>query len=111
MNWIKIIVASIFEVGWVIGLNHADSWWQWALTLIAIYVSFYLLIVASMELPVGTSYAVFVGLGATGVAITDFLLFGQPFTIWNLVFIAVLLAGVIGLKMVTSEERIEEAEE
>lgn len=111
MNWIKIIIASIFEVGWVIGITHADSWWQWVLTVIAIYVSFYLLIVASMELPVGTSYAVFVGLGATGVAISDFLFFGQPFTIWNIVFIAVLLIGVIGLKMVTSEERVEGAEQ
>ena len=65
MNWIKIIIATFFEVGWVIGLTHASSWWEWLFTMIAIFVSFYLLVDASKVLPVGSAYAVFVGLGTT----------------------------------------------
>lgn len=65
MNWIKIIIATFFEVGWVIGLTHASSWWEWLFTMIAIFVSFYLLVDASKVLPGGTTYAVFVGLGTT----------------------------------------------
>ncbi|MFD2830462.1 DMT family transporter [Corticicoccus populi] len=101
MNWIKIIIAAVFEVMWVIGITHSSEWWQWLLTLTAIYVSFYLLINASMYLPVGTSYAVFVGLGATGVALSDFILFDAEFTIGKGILIAVLLISVIGLKLVT----------
>ena len=64
MNWIKIIIGAIFEVG-LVGLTHANNTFEWILTVIAIVVSFYLLINASKYLPVGTSYAVYVGLGAT----------------------------------------------
>lgn len=101
MNWIKIIIAAVFEVAWVIGITHSENWWQWALTVVAIYVSFYLLINASMALPVGTSYAVFVGLGATGVALSDFMLFDAPYSTGKIILIALLLLSVIGLKLVT----------
>lgn len=104
MNWTKIIIAAIFEVMWVIGITHSSNWWQWGITLVAIYISFYLLIRASMELPVGTSYAVFVGLGATGVTLSDFLLFDEPFNIGKIILIAILLFSVIGLKLVTGKD-------
>lgn len=101
MNWIKIIIATFFEVGWVIGLTHASSLMEWFFTLIAIFVSFYLLIDASKTLPVGTSYAVFVGLGTTWVTLFDFLFFGEPFNFMKIMLIITLLAGVISLKLVT----------
>ncbi|PTH23613.1 QacE family quaternary ammonium compound efflux SMR transporter [Staphylococcus arlettae] len=104
MNWLKIIIAAIFEVGWAVGLTHASTTLEWLLTIIAIIVSFYLLINASQYLPVGTSYAVFVGLGTTGVTILDFVVFGQPLIIGKIVLIFALLAGVIGLKLVTPSE-------
>lgn len=101
MNWIKIIIASIFEVGWVVGLTHATTGLEWMLTLIAIFLSFYLLIDASKMLPVGTSYAVFVGLGTTGVTIFDFAFFGQEVNYGKIILILTLLLGVICLKLVT----------
>lgn len=101
MNWIKIIVAAIFEVGWVVGLTHASTSFEWVLTIIAIFLSFYLLIDASKMLPVGTSYAVFVGLGTTGVTLFDFVFFGQEVNYGKIILILTLLAGVICLKLVT----------
>ena len=82
MNWIKIVIAAMFEVGWVVGLTHASSVIEWILTAIAIVLSFYLLINASKSLPVGTAYAVFVGLGTTGVTIFDVLVFAW-FEYWK----------------------------
>ncbi|WP_210137532.1 multidrug efflux SMR transporter [Staphylococcus sp. GDH8C109P] len=104
MNWLKIVIAAIFEVGWVIGLTHALSIFEWILTVIAMFLSFYLLIEASKVLPVGTSYAVFVGLGTTGVTLFDFIFFGQPFNPGKIVLIITLLLGVISLKLVTTNE-------
>ena len=95
MNWIKIIIATFFEVGWVIGLTHASSWWEWLFTMIAIFVSFYLLVDASKVLPVGSAYAVFVGLGTTWVTLFDFLFFGEPFNVMKIMLIVILLAAII----------------
>jgi paired small multidrug resistance pump len=66
MNWLKIVIAALFEVGWVVGLTHASNTIEWLGTVIAIFLSFYLLIQASKVLPAGTTYAIFVGLGTTG---------------------------------------------
>lgn len=104
MNWIKIIVAAIFEMCWVIGLAHADNWYEWILTVISVSISFYLLLNASKYLPVGTSYAVFVGLGATLVTISDVVLFNEPLGMEKIVLISILIIGVIGLKIATPEE-------
>ncbi|WP_414049923.1 DMT family transporter [Macrococcus animalis] len=104
MNWIKIIIAAIFEMCWVIGLAHADVWYEWLLTVISVSISFYLLLNASKYLPVGTSYAVFVGLGATLVTIADVVFFHVPLGVEKIVLISILIIGVIGLKMATPEE-------
>lgn len=105
MNWLKIIVAAVFEVVWVIGLTHSTNIVEWLTTLIAIFLSFYLLIQASKVLPVGTTYAIFVGLGTTGVTLSDFFIFGQTIYIEKIVLIFILLAGVVGLKLATSNEK------
>ncbi|WP_203247304.1 DMT family transporter [Sporosarcina beigongshangi] len=102
-NWVKVIIAAFFEVFWVIGLKHADDFWTWTGTVIAIIVSFYLMIMAGKELPVGTVYAVFVGLGTAGTVFSDILFFGEPFQLAKVLLILVLLAGVIGLKLVTKD--------
>lgn len=107
-RWWKILVAAVFEVGWVIGLKHADGALQWIGTAVAIYVSFYLLIIAGRTLPVGTAYAVFVGLGAAGTVIAEVILFDVPVNPAKLVLIATLLAGVVGLKFVTDQGGEEE---
>ncbi|KGX90943.1 multidrug resistance protein SMR [Pontibacillus halophilus JSM 076056 = DSM 19796] len=102
--WWMVIIASLFEVSWVIGLKHADSVLDWSGTILAVVFSFYLLLKTGEKLPVGTAYAVFVGLGTTGTVLSESILFGQPFEIGKLVLIAILLFGVIGLKIVTEDK-------
>ncbi|MBO0471173.1 multidrug efflux SMR transporter [Enterococcus sp. DIV0242_7C1] len=103
-DWIKLIVGAFFEVLWVIGMKHSSNWWQLLLTGIFIFISFYALIKAGETLPVGTAYAVFVGLGTAGTVISGILFFGEEFKISKILLIIVLLAGVMGLKFVTGEK-------
>ncbi|MFK5707509.1 DMT family transporter [Lysinibacillus boronitolerans] len=109
-DWIKVIVAAFFEVFWVIGLKHANDFLTWTGTVIAIIISFYLMIMAGKKLPVGTVYAVFVGLGTAGTVFSEILLFGEPFKVEKLLLILLLLIGVIGLKLVT-KDKVREGDE
>ncbi|MET3682745.1 paired small multidrug resistance pump [Alkalibacillus flavidus] len=103
IHWLKVVAGAFFEVFWVIGLSYADSLLTWSGTIIAIFLSFLFLILAAKHLPVGTVYAVFAGLGTAGTVIVDMVFFGEPFQLLKLVFIAVLVTGIIGLKFVTEE--------
>ena len=103
-DWMKVFVAAFFEVFWVIGLKHAEDFWTWTGTVIAIFISFYLMIMAGRKLPVGTVYAVFVGLGTAGTVFSEILFFGEPFKVDKALLILFLLAGVIGLKLVTTDK-------
>ena len=111
LDWFKVFIAALFEVLWVIGLKHADSILEWLGTVLAIVISFYGLIASGRRLPVGTVYAVFVGLGTAGTTAVDILVFGEPFKFEKIIFIALLLAGVIGLKMVTDKTDAKEGAE
>lgn len=102
-EWNIVFLAGLFEIGWVVGLKHADSLVTWIGTAIAIYVSMHLLIVASKKLPVGTTYAVFTGIGTAGTVILDIVLFQEPFSLSKVLLIALLLGGVFGLKTITKE--------
>lgn len=103
-NWIKLFVAAILEVGWVIGLAHAYDFFTWSATAILILLSNYLMITVAQKLPTGTVYAVFVGLGAGGTVFAEILFFGEPFKLAKIFLIAVLLLGVVGLKSITDTE-------
>lgn len=103
-GWLKVIIAAVFEVVWVIGLKHADGFGEWAITVVAIGISFSVMINAGRKLPVGTVYAIFVGLGTAGTVLSEIVLFNEPFKVEKLALVSVLLAGVIGLKLVTSDE-------
>jgi paired small multidrug resistance pump len=107
-EWAKVLIAAFFEVFWVIGLKHADDLWSWIGTIISIAISFYGLIMAGKKLPVGTVYAVFVGLGTAGTVAAEILFFGEPFKVVKLLLILLLLLGVIGLKLVSNEDVEEE---
>ena len=109
-DWIKVFIAAFFEVSWVIGLKHADSLWDWVGTCIAIFISFYLMIMAGQKLPVGTVYAVFVGMGTAGTVLADIIFFGEPFELKKIILILILVAGVVGLKLVTKDQQEEGAE-
>lgn len=102
-NWIKVLIAAFLEIIWVIGLTQAYDFWTWTWTIIAIIVSNYLMITAAQVLPAGTVYAIFVGLGTAGTVISEILFFGEPFHWGKIILILILLAGVIGLKLVTDD--------
>jgi paired small multidrug resistance pump len=108
-EWVKVFIAAFFEVFWVIGLKHADSIWEWIGTIISIMISFYVLIAAGKKLPVGTVYAVFVGLGTAGTVVSELLFFDEPFKLAKLLLIFILLVGVVGLKLVTNDNEEEGA--
>ena len=106
-TWISVVIAAFFEVGWVIGLKHADGVLEWGGTIIAIIVSFYLMIMAGRDIAVGTVYAVFVGLGTAGTVLADILLFDAPVIPAKLALIILLLSGVISLKMLSNQQEEE----
>ena len=103
-NWIKLFIGAFFEVFWLIGLKHANGFWTWTGTVVAIMISFYAIISAGRKLPVGTVYAVFVGLGTAGTVLSGIIFFGEPFKIEKIILTLLLLAGVMGLKLVTKDE-------
>jgi len=96
--WGLLALAGLCEVGWAAGLKHANTAAEWLLTAAAIALSFWGLLAASNKLPVGTVYAVFTGIGAAGTVLAESLFFGLPFSAAKLGFIALLIAGIAGLK-------------
>ena len=103
MQWFKVILAGIIEILWVTGLNSADSFLSWTGTIIILILSFYLVISACKALPVGTVYAVFVGIGAIGTVLVDMIIFGDHFNIMKIALVILLVIGIIGLKLTTEE--------
>lgn len=105
MWWFLVVVAALFEVGWATGLKYAHDALSWAFTVVAIIVSFGILIIASTRLPTATVYAVFVGLGTLGTVAVDIFIFGADMNIGVIFFILLLLVGVLGLKSVTDKKK------
>ena len=102
MPWILLVLAGLFEVGWAIGLKYTDGFtrfWPTVGTLAAMVISLGLLGVAMKSLPVGTSYAVWVGVGAVGTAILGIVLLGEPANAGRLVSLGLIVAGIVGLKL------------
>lgn len=104
MAWALLVVAGLLEVGWAIGLKYTEGFtrlWPSVFTVASIVGSVVLLGVAMKSLPVGTSYAVWVGIGAVGTAILGIVLFAEPATAGRLLSLGLILAGIIGLKLAT----------
>ena len=102
MAWLLLVIAGLFEVGWAIGLKYTEGFtrfWPSAATLTAMTLSVVLLGLAMKSLPVGTSYAIWVGVGAVGTAIMGMVLFGEPATAGRLVSLGLIVAGIVGLKL------------
>lgn len=99
LGWMKIILAVICELVWVTGLKYASMPWEWGLVAIALCAGTYFLITAANTLPVGTAYAVFVGLGSLGTVLVELLVFNVVPGFMQIVFIVILISGVIGLKL------------
>lgn len=111
MAWILLIVAGLLEIGWAIGLKYTHGFtklWPSVLTIAGIVTSMYLLSVAARTLPIGTAYAVWVGIGAAGTAILGMVLLGEPANAARIGFLALLVVAIIGLKFTaqaTSEQQ------
>ena len=104
MAWILLNIAGLLEVGWAIGLKYTEGFtrlWPSFFTLASMVLSVVLLGVAMKSLPVGTSYAVWVGIGAIGTALLGIVLFAEPATAGRLASLALILAGLLGLKLAT----------
>jgi len=104
MAWVLLVLAGLFEVGWAIGLKYTDGFtrpWPTVATALAMLISLGLLGVAMKSLPVGTSYAIWVGVGAVGTAILVIVLFGEPASVGRVVSLGLIVAGIAGLKLAT----------
>ncbi len=104
MAWVLLLVAGLFEVGWAIGLKYTEGFtkfWPSVLTLSAMTASVVLLAIAMKSLPVGTSYAVWVGVGAVGTALLGIILFGESAHMGRLVSLGLIVVGIVGLKWFT----------
>lgn len=103
MAWVYLFIAGLFEIGWAIGLKYTQGFTRLvptALTLASMVVSLGLLGLALRSLPVGTAYAVWTGIGTVGTAALGIILFGEAATALRLACIGLIVAGIIGLKLV-----------
>lgn len=102
MSWILLFVAGLFEIGWAIGLKYTEGFTRpvpTVLTVVSMIVSMGLLGLALKTLPVGTAYAIWTGIGTVGTALLGIWLLGEPATAVRLACIALIVSGIIGLKL------------
>jgi len=102
VSWIILLFAGLFEVGWAVGLKFTDGFTRpvpTLLTIAAIIVSLALLGLAIKELPLGTAYAIWTGIGALGTVAAGILLFGEAISTVRLVSVALIVCGLVGLKL------------
>ena len=102
MSWILLLLASLFEIAWAVGLKYTEGFtrlWPSMATVACLLASVILLGLATRSLPLGTAYAVWTGIGAAGTVLCGVLLLGDPASVTRLLCVALILAGVIGLKV------------
>lgn len=105
MSWFILFLAGLLEIGWAIGLKYTEGFtrlWPTLGTAAAMIVSLLLLGVAMKSLPVGTAYAVWVGVGAVGTAILGMVLFGEPVSLGRVLSLGLIVAGIIGLRLASA---------
>lgn len=104
MAWAVLFIAGLFEIGWAIGLKYSHGLtrlWPSLATVVTMALSVWLLGVALRALPLGTAYAVWTGIGTVGTAILGMALFGEPATAMRLACIAMIVAGIVGLRLLS----------
>ncbi len=102
MNWVFLGIAGLLEIAWAIGLKYTEGWTRLVpslITAVLMIASFYFLSLAVKTLPIGTAYAVWTGIGTVGAAILGMFLFDEPRDILRLLCIALIIAGIAGLKI------------
>ena len=105
MAWALLFLAGLLEVAWAVGLKYTDGFTRplpTAATLVAMIASVILLALAVRTLPLGTAYAVWTGIGTAGAVLLGIVLFQEPATLARLFFVGLIVAGIVGLKLVTA---------
>lgn len=105
MNWFYLFIAGLFEIAWAIGLKYTEGWTRAlpsVVTAVLMIASFYFLSLAVRSLPIGTAYAVWTGIGTVGAAILGMFLFDEPKDIVRVLCIALIIAGIAGLKLTST---------
>lgn len=105
MAWIILFLAGLFEIGWAVGLKYTDGFtklWPSVGTLASLGVSVFLLAIALKTLPLGTGYAIWTGIGTIGTVIFGIIVFGEPTEALRLACIAMIIGGIVGLKLITT---------
>lgn len=104
MHWMFLLIAGLFEISWAVGLKFSHGFSQIIpsiLTVVGMVASFYFLALALRNLPLGTAYAIWTGIGTIGTVIFGIILFKEPVTAMRLVCIALIISGITGLKLIT----------
>lgn len=102
MSWLYLFIGGLFEIAWAIGLKYSDGFsklWISVATVIAMILSFVFLSKAMQEIPVGSAYAIWTGIGAVGTAILGIVLFNEPKDFVRMLCLALIIFGIIGLKL------------
>ena len=108
MPWVWLIIAGVLEIAWAIGLKYADGFtklWPSVVTVLLMLASFWCLAQAVRGLPLGTSYAIWTGIGAVGTAIVGMTVFHEPRTAIRIACIAAIVAAIVGLKLLAPAAR------
>ncbi|GGJ82301.1 QacE family quaternary ammonium compound efflux SMR transporter [Lentibacillus kapialis] len=103
-SWIYLVLLCLLELCWVFGFNAASAWWHWGLIALVMWLNMECMRKACEELPTGTVYAIFAAAGTAGTALMDVFLFDSHLNMAKVLFILLLVAGVIGLKLADREE-------
>lgn len=104
MAWVVLVIAGLFEIGWAVGLKYTEGFtrfWPTVGTVLSMLISLGLLGIAMKSLPLGTAYAVWVGVGAVGTVALGIVLFAEPASAARLISVGLIVAGIIGLKLAT----------
>lgn len=110
MAWILLVISGFLETAWAIGFKYTEGltrFWPSVFTIIAVIASMGLLAIATRDLPIGTAYAVWVGIGALGTVILGIVLFDEPANFSRMFFVGLLLVAIIGLKLTHQDPVIE----
>ncbi len=106
MPWFYLLIAGLLEIAWAIGLKYTEGFsrfWPSVTTIVAMVCSFYFLSQALKTIPIGTGYAVWTGIGASGTAILGIILFNEPREFLRILCIALIVIGIVGLKFAATE--------
>ena len=107
MAWLLVFIAGVLEIFWPLGLKFSETPLEWAGTILIVVVSYALLIKSYEELPAGTVYAVYTGMGSIGIFLVDAIFLGTPANVPKIIFFAFIVVGVLGLKLSSGSERSE----